>query len=289
MAGRCWANNNSATASTEPITNFWILIYFYTSFVAFRAPSRISGKPSLSSEMQARSLVKMLLEIFARRVTPSKAHQYMTCRGKTRNIQVNSGQPECSRRSYQRCRGSLPVVINQAAPLQPSTQKTVRNHAQNGRHRRKSPATPGQQSAEDADAAHNPAAMIPAGSRSGSRRHRFPAGTELQVVTRRAFSPKAWPTSLETVSAAASESAAAIASRKNRPVMAEDEIAAAQAVATPRLASTWDAFRPSRRSAVPKLLFALIAEPGRDPGQRENRDQRRRKPPARRPGKAQSS
>src|SRR5205814_7682196 len=41
-----------------------------------------------------------------------------------------------------------------------------------------------------------------------------PAGTRLQLVIRRAFSAKACPTSLETVSAAASESAAANASNK---------------------------------------------------------------------------
>ena len=80
----------------------------------------------------------------------------------------------------------------------------------------------------------------------GSRRDRTPGRDQAW--------PKAWPTSLETVSAAASESAADIASSKiARSWLTMED--AAQAVATPRLARTWDAFLPSRRSAVPSFCL----------------------------------
>src|SRR6266403_219245 len=76
-----------------------------------------------------------------------------------------------------------------------------------------------------------------------------PAGTPSKVVIRWALSLCACPHSLETVSAAASASAAAIAVRKyGLPRQAN---IAAHTVAIPRFARTCEAVRPSPRSAVP--------------------------------------
>src|SRR6266851_2146035 len=78
-----------------------------------------------------------------------------------------------------------------------------------------------------------------------------PAETGFQFVTSRGTPPMAWPISLETVSAAASAKAAPTASRirGSRHTVVYTK---AQTAATPRLARTWDAFLPARRSAVPR-------------------------------------
>ena len=78
--------------------------------------------------MQA-TLGKMLFLIFARKVTSSKAHKYMTYRCKTRNL-GRSGQPERGQRSDQGAQKVYRVVINQTTPLEPSPQKTIGDHAQ---------------------------------------------------------------------------------------------------------------------------------------------------------------
>ena len=109
------------------------------------------------------------------------------------------------------------------------------------------------QSSSPADAAVRP------------RRNLFPSGDQAR------FCASAWPSSLETVSAAASDSAAEVASRKTAfPVSAES---AAQAAVTARLASTCDAVRASRLFGGPQLLLAAVAQAGSDPGQDEDRNQ----------------
>src|SRR6266852_2909225 len=101
----------------------------------------------------------------------------------------------------------------------------------------------------------------PAAAQMGAERHAtmparvtaplVPAETGFQFVTSRGTPPMAWPISLETVSAAASAKAAPTASRirGSRHTVAYTK---AQTAATPRLARTWDAFLPARRSAVPR-------------------------------------
>ena len=54
--------------------------------------------------------------------------------------------------------------------------------------------------------------------------------------------------------------------------------AAAQAVARRDWPATWDAFLTLAAFRRPQTRFARIAEPGRDPGQREDRNQRRESP-----------
>ena len=93
-------------------------------------------------------------------------------------------------------------------------------------------------------------------------------------MIRRAFSPKAWPSSLDTVSAAASDKRRRHGKQEERPVVAEDGKRSAGRGNTKigqnlgRLPA-FPAFRD------PQLLLSLIAEPGRDPGQREDGNQGR--------------
>src|SRR5579885_229881 len=69
-----------------------------------------------------------------------------------------------------------------------------------------------------------------------------PVGTSLNVVIRRALPSRACPSSLDTVSAAASDNAAAVAStHTSLPVKAK---ATENAAAVDRLAKTWEAVRP---------------------------------------------
>src|SRR5207245_4394303 len=81
-----------------------------------------------------------------------------------------------------------------------------------------------------------------------------PAGTDSQVVIRRGWRFAACPSSLDTVSAPASAKAATIATKK-RELRCDKEYRIAQAAATPRLALTCDALRPSGRSAIPRVCF----------------------------------
>ena len=116
------------------------------------------------------------------------------------------------------------------------------------------------------------AAVIPARVPAQLTPPSVPAATSSQVVIRRAFALRAWPSSLETVSAAASESAAETARRKT-----------AFAVSADKPGTTCGHREVGENlqggSAVPlfggsQLLFAAITEAGGDPGQRENRHQR---------------
>jgi hypothetical protein len=81
-----------------------------------------------------------------------------------------------------------------------------------------------------------------------------PAGTWSQVVMSRGSRLLVWPNSLETVSAAASANAADMA-RSQASLPCERRNHPAQIAATPKLASTCEAFRPSPGSAVPKVCF----------------------------------
>src|SRR5439155_7039933 len=81
-----------------------------------------------------------------------------------------------------------------------------------------------------------------------------PVGTGSQVVIRRGWRFAACPSSLDTVSAPASAKAATIATKK-RELRCDKEYRIAQAAATPRLALTCDALRPSGRSAIPRVCF----------------------------------
>jgi len=97
------------------------------------------------------------------------------------------------------------------------------------------------------------AAMIPATVPPMLMPPSVPAGTRSKVVIRSAVSLVACPYSLETVSAAASANAATQASKKTcLSVMANS---ATQDVAIPKLASTWNPFRPLLFSAVPRCSF----------------------------------
>jgi hypothetical protein len=80
-----------------------------------------------------------------------------------------------------------------------------------------------------------------------------PGGTRVQRVTSRGVDPTACPTSLETVSAAASASAAPSAKKKRTSFISTS--ASAQIAATPRFAITCAAVLPLRASAVPRLCF----------------------------------
>jgi hypothetical protein len=81
-----------------------------------------------------------------------------------------------------------------------------------------------------------------------------PAGTTSPVVISRAFALRAWPSSLETVSAAASDSAAETARRKTA-LLALTADNPAQPAATARFARTCKAVLPSSFSAVPNFSF----------------------------------
>src|SRR6185437_9484377 len=78
-----------------------------------------------------------------------------------------------------------------------------------------------------------------------------PAGTTSQVVIMYAVPPLACPYSLETVSAAASARAVDNASSQSSGRLATMD-STPHAAAAPRLASTCEAVRPPRRSAVPR-------------------------------------
>src|SRR6185437_9411897 len=81
-----------------------------------------------------------------------------------------------------------------------------------------------------------------------------PAGTTSQVVIMYAVPPLACPYSLETVSAAASARAVDNASSQSSGRLATMD-STPHAAAAPRLASTCEAVRPPRRSAVPRNSF----------------------------------
>jgi hypothetical protein len=81
-----------------------------------------------------------------------------------------------------------------------------------------------------------------------------PWWTSRQVVISLGLPPTTWPISLETVSAAASASAAAMPASRRRSGQAVAK-RIAQAAAAPKLANTWEALRPARLSAVPNRSF----------------------------------
>ena len=176
----------------------------------------------------------------------------MTCRGKTRNLQVNSGQPEGGRRSYQGAEKVYRVVINQPTPLEPGSQKTVGNHAP-GRPQPTEIASQlrGSNPPRTQTELTIPAATIPAmvpirlTAPSVPGRNRTPGRDQASLLA-------------EGLAQFAGDRVGGSFGERRRhrqqeecPVVSRRAKAAAQAVATPRLARTWDAFRPSRRSAVP--------------------------------------
>src|SRR5581483_11433550 len=97
------------------------------------------------------------------------------------------------------------------------------------------------------------AAIIPASVPCRVTPPSVPAGTSSPVVIRRARALPACPISLETVSAAASESVANTITRKTG--WWRHAYNSAQVAATLRFANTWDAVLPSCFSAVPRLFF----------------------------------
>ena len=159
------------------------------------------------------------------------------------------------------------VVVDPAAPLQGCAEQAVEEQAEesaapaNGEDEQSAAKGEGFRQRRRVRRAAAPAsvpAMLMAPSRPGS--------TCRMVVIMRGRPPSTWPNSEETVSAAASASAARPSAKSsggaNQAVenqwesMSDDCTTSLQAsAATPRLAATWEAVRPWRFSAVPMRTF----------------------------------
>ena len=127
----------------------------------------------------------------------------------------------------------------------------------------------------------NPAAIAPAMVPARLTAPSVPGVTGLQVVTRRAVFPNACPTSLEVVSAAASESAAAIASKNAGRLWPSSEDCRASS-RHPQVCQDLRTLSSIAAFGRTEHLLTLVPQSGREPGQGEDRDQRHEsaQPPA---------
>ena len=107
--------------------------------------------------------------------------------------------------------------------------------------------------ANAADHATKAAAMHPANVPSRLMAPLVPGGTGPKPRINRGCADSAWPSSLETVSAAASARTAIAPTISSVDWRGNAAAASAHRPAPPRLASTCRAFRPPSRSATPRL------------------------------------